>query len=59
MKKAQLLVSDIGSTITKVSAFASLETEPLLVARRATLTSVQEGDVSLGLERAKKLLVEE
>jgi uncharacterized protein (TIGR01319 family) len=56
------LVADIGSTLTKLSAFRGLEepnaTHPLLhpqfLGQGSALTTVDEGDVGLGLERARK-----
>lgn len=51
---AQLLVADIGSTITKLSAFTGMGTaHPRFVAQGISLTSVEEGDVVIGLKRAR------
>lgn len=54
MKKADVLVADIGSTITKLCAFGELGTaHPRFLGQGMALTTVPEGDVTLGLERAR------
>lgn len=51
--KADVLVADIGSTLTKVCAFGGLDTvTPQFLGQGIGLTSVAVGDVSLGLEQA-------
>jgi hypothetical protein len=53
MKSPDILVAEIGSTITKLSAFAGLHTDrPEFLGQGTALTSVSEGDVTLGLEGA-------
>jgi hypothetical protein len=47
-----IVIAEIGSTITKTSAFALESGHPRLVGQAFDLTSVAEGDVSLGLDRA-------
>jgi uncharacterized protein (TIGR01319 family) len=55
MKKAQILVADIGSTITKLCAFGELGGKaPQFWGQGISLTTVKEGDVSIGLENARK-----
>ena len=56
MKQAEIIVADIGSTITKVSAFAGLSAgrEARFLGQGLGLTTVAEGDVALGLEAARK-----
>ena len=62
LAQAEVLVADIGSTLTKLSAFRGLErpnaAHPLphtqFLGQGAALTTVAEGDVGLGLERARK-----
>jgi uncharacterized protein (TIGR01319 family) len=48
------VVADIGSTLTKLSAFAALETDhPQFLGQGVSLTSIDDGDVGIGLERAR------
>lgn len=55
MKKAQILVADIGSTITKLCAFGELGSNtPQIFGQGISLTTVTEGDVTIGLENARK-----
>ncbi len=55
-KRADVLVADIGSTLTKLSAFRGLEKRPRFLGQGLSLTTVAEGDVGLGLEAARKEL---
>lgn len=50
--RADVLVAEIGSTITKVHAFGDMDGVPRLLGQGFAPTSVGEGDVFLGLERA-------
>jgi hypothetical protein len=53
MKSPDILVAEIGSTITKLSAFADINTDrPAFLGQGIALTSVSEGDVTIGLGRA-------
>jgi hypothetical protein len=53
MKSPDIVVAEIGSTITKLSAFAALDTaRPAFLGQGIALTSVIEGDVLIGLEQA-------
>jgi hypothetical protein len=53
MKSPDILVAEIGSTITKLSAFAGIDsTRPTFLGQGIALTSVPEGDVTIGLGRA-------
>jgi hypothetical protein len=53
MKSPDILVAEIGSTITKLSGFAGMDTaRPAFLGQGIALTSVSEGDVTIGLERA-------
>jgi hypothetical protein len=60
-KQADVLVADIGSTITKLSAFGSLgdadgscpQPTPCFLGQGLALTTVAGGDVVLGLETAR------
>lgn len=47
-----VLVAEIGSTMTKVHAFDGMDGSPRLVAQGFAPTTVDEGDVMIGLERA-------
>ena len=58
-RKAQLLVADIGSTITKLSAFSELGTgHPRFLGQGLSLTSIEAGDVVVGLELARTQLAD-
>ncbi|MFN7951985.1 MAG: glutamate mutase L [bacterium] len=52
--RAELLVADIGSTLTKVSAFFGVErgANVRFLGQAAAATTVAEGDVGVGLDRA-------
>jgi uncharacterized protein (TIGR01319 family) len=60
--RAEILVADIGSTITKLSAFAGLEGpsevasrgRPSFLGQGSSLTTTDEGDIGLGLEAARR-----
>ena len=56
MKHADIIVADIGSTITKLSAFAGLSAgrNACFLGQGLGLTTVAEGDVVQGLEAARK-----
>jgi uncharacterized protein (TIGR01319 family) len=56
MKHAEIIVADIGSTITKVSAFSGLSAgcNACFLGQGLGLTTVTEGDVAQGLEAARK-----
>ncbi|MFO7688721.1 MAG: glutamate mutase L [Desulfobacterales bacterium] len=56
MKHAEIIVADIGSTITKVSAFSGLSAgrDACFLGQGLGLTTVAEGDVARGLEAARK-----
>jgi len=56
MKHAEIIVADIGSTITKVSAFCGLSAgrNACFLGQGLGLTTVAEGDVAQGLEAARK-----
>jgi hypothetical protein len=56
MKNAEIIAADIGSTITKVSAFSGLSDgrNPCFLGQGLGLTTVAEGDVAQGLEAARK-----
>ena len=56
MTKCRILAADIGSTITKISAFAR---EFRFLGQGAARTSVEEGDVSLSFKRALQILEED
>lgn len=50
---ADVLVAEIGSTITVVSAFNGVNTDhPVLLGQGSAPTSVDKGDVTLGLDQA-------
>jgi hypothetical protein len=51
---AEVLVADIGSTLTKLSAFAGLQRQPRFLGQGRALTTVSAGDVGLGLEAARQ-----
>jgi uncharacterized protein (TIGR01319 family) len=50
--KVDVLVAEIGSTITLVNAFDQLADSPRLVGQGVAPTSVLEGDVTIGLDGA-------
>jgi uncharacterized protein (TIGR01319 family) len=53
MRSPDALVAEIGSTITKLSAFSGIDTaRPAFLGQGIALTSVSEGDVTIGLARA-------
>lgn len=54
--KADILVAEIGSTISKVKAFA-LASEPQLIGHGESSTTVSVGDVTVGLQAALRNLV--
>ncbi|PKK39800.1 putative reactivating factor for D-ornithine aminomutase [Clostridiaceae bacterium JG1575] len=49
---AELLIAEIGSTTTQVTAFQNLKATPHLLAQGAHPTTVEAGDVTLGLQGA-------
>jgi hypothetical protein len=61
-KQVDVLVADIGSTLTKLSAFTGVRNASSVPPRQAlsfvdqgmALTTIAEGDVLLGLEAARK-----
>lgn len=62
LKHPEVLVADIGSTITKLSAFGRLGKPgssspwqlPVFMGQGMALTTVNQGDVMIGLETARK-----
>ncbi len=54
MKQTDLLIAEIGSTTTVVSAFHQIETDPVLLGQGQYRTTVSEGDVTIGLTGAVK-----
>jgi len=51
--KIDLLVVEIGSTITKVSAFDKIKTKnPIYLGKGISFTTINEGDITIGLNRA-------
>ncbi|HHW94288.1 MAG TPA: DNA mismatch repair protein MutL [Clostridiaceae bacterium] len=51
----ELLVAEIGSTTTVVNAFTDLTADtPVFVGQGMAATSIEEGDVVLGLQRARR-----
>lgn len=49
-----MLVAEIGSTTTVVNAFSDIKTEkPVFLGQGMAATSIGEGDVTLGLDRAR------
>ncbi len=52
------MTAEIGSTTTVVSAFTGLGSTPKLVAQGEHYTTVNEGDVTIGIERALKFIKE-
>ncbi len=59
-RRIDVLVAEIGSTTTSVSAFDGLagwpDTEPALLGQGVAPTSVAEGDVGIGLDAARAAL---
>lgn len=53
-RKAEVIVADIGSTLTKLCAYGQLNSSnPLFLGQGIGLTSVSQGDISIGLEEAR------
>lgn len=52
MIRTDLLIAEIGSTTTVVSAFHNIAADPVLAGQGVSPTTVMEGDVNLGLDRA-------
>jgi len=50
--RADVLIAEIGSTTTLVSAFAGLDAEPYFLGQGQAATTVLEGDVRVGLQNA-------
>ena len=51
--KVDVLVAEIGSTTTAVNAFTGLESaNPALIGQGVAPTSVESGDVTVGLKQA-------
>jgi len=56
---AEILVADIGSTLTKLCAYGRLDSDnPVFLGQGIGLTSVSQGDVSIGLAAASQDLEE-
>ena len=53
-KQAEVVVADIGSTLTKLSAFRGLEARAQFLGQGFARTTVSEGDVGLGLAAARQ-----
>ncbi|MFW5781916.1 MAG: glutamate mutase L [Candidatus Muiribacteriaceae bacterium] len=47
-----ILTIEIGSTITKINAFDNMNKEPVHLGQALDLTTVEQGDVSIGVEKA-------
>ncbi len=56
--KFDVVTAEIGSTTTVVSAFVGMGSTPKLVAQSEHYTTVNEGDVTIGIERALKFMKE-
>jgi uncharacterized protein (TIGR01319 family) len=56
MKHAEIIAADIGSTITKVSAFSGMGEggTPCFLGQGLALTTAAQGDVAQGLEAARR-----
>lgn len=53
-KKAEVIVADIGSTLTKLCAYGQLDSaNPLFLGQGIGLTSITQGDISIGLDGAR------
>ncbi|MFT5701659.1 MAG: hypothetical protein ACI8ZB_004554 [Desulforhopalus sp.] len=53
-KKAEVIVADIGSTLTKLCAYGQLDSNnPQFLGQGIGLTSVRQGDISIGLDEAR------
>ena len=59
MIKTDLLIAEIGSTTTVVSAFDQIDTDPVLLGQGQYRTTVSEGDVNLGLQGAIRDLAQQ
>jgi len=54
-KRAEIIVADIGSTLTKLCAYSRLDGDaPVFLGQGLGFTSVREGDVSIGLDHARQ-----
>ncbi|NLA82728.1 MAG: DNA mismatch repair protein MutL, partial [Clostridiaceae bacterium] len=57
--RIDLLVAEIGSTTTVVNAFTGIkEDKPRFLGQGMAATSIGEGDVTLGLDRARRQLAD-
>ncbi len=61
--KIDILVAEIGSTTTLVNAFNNIDSQPIFLGQGQANTTVEEGDVNIGLVKAiddltKKLSIE-
>ncbi len=60
VRKIDLLLAEIGSTTTVMNAFTDLDSEePIFLGQGQAATTVEAGDVSLGLAAAQRALEEE
>lgn len=58
MKQTDLLIAEIGSTTTVVSAFDQLDQDPVFLGQGQFRTTAAEGDVTIGLQGAIRDLAE-
>jgi uncharacterized protein (TIGR01319 family) len=57
--KVDLLTAEIGSTTTIVTAFDKIDTKkPIILAQGEHYTTINEGDITIGIERAIKTIEE-
>jgi len=52
MRKIDVLIAEIGSTTTVVSAFDSVDKDPVFLGQGLAPTTVTDGDVTIGLKNA-------
>lgn len=50
--KINFLVAEIGSTTTVINGFNDITTDPVFIGQGQAATSIQEGDVNIGLKNA-------
>lgn len=54
--KADVLVAEIGSTTTVVTAFGGINSDPFIIGQGEFYTTIKQGDVNIGIENAVKNL---
>ena len=56
--KIDLLVAEIGSTTTVITAYQLMEKSVKIIAQTESYTTIDKGDVTIGIEKALKNMEE-